>query len=94
LTCLVFRSKIFNMLTKSLNKVGALIALVLLVLFIVNLVIVLFQFMVLESITLDECLLRIVLFMIPTEVTIVETFAAVPIVAVIALLFYVRYVKG
>ena len=90
----MLRSIIFNMLTKSLNKVGALIGLFLLALFAVKLVIVLFQFMILQSITLDECLQRLVLFMIPTEVAIVETLVAFPIVAVIALLFYIKYVRN
>ena len=76
-----------------LGKVGALIGRFLLALFAVKLVIVLFQFMILQSITLDECLQRLVLFMIPTAVTIVETLAAWPIAAVIVLLFYVKYVK-
>ena len=76
-----------------IGRAGALIARFLFTLFIVNLVIVLFQFMMLQSITLDECVQRIFLFMIPTEVTIVEKLAAYPIAAVIVLIFYIKYVK-
>jgi hypothetical protein len=76
-----------------IGRTGALIARFLFTLFIVNLVIVLFQFMMLQSITLDECMQRIFLFMIPTEVTIVEKLAAYPIAAVIVLIFYIKYVK-
>lgn len=76
-----------------IGRAGALIARFLFTLFIVNLVIVLFQFMMLQSITLDECVQRIFLFMIPTEVTIVEKLAAYPIAAVILLIFYIKYVK-
>jgi len=75
-------------------KAGALIGQFLLALFMVKLVIVLFQFMILESITLDECLQRLVLFMIPTEVTIVETLVAYPIAMLIVLFFYVKYVRN
>ena len=81
------------MLTKSANKLGALIGQFLVALFMIKLVIVLFQFMILQSITLDECVQRLVLFMIPTEVTIVETLAAYPIAMLIVLLFYVKYVR-
>lgn len=76
-----------------LGKAGKLIGQFLVALFMVKLAIALFQFMILHSITLDECLNRLVLFMIPTEVTIVETLAAYPIAILIALFFYVRYVK-
>jgi len=76
-----------------LQRTGALIGRFLLALFITKLAIVLFQFMILHSITVDECLNRLVLFMIPTEVTIVETLAAYPIAILIVLFFYVRYVK-
>lgn len=76
-----------------LKQVGTLIGQFLLALFMVKLVIVLFQFMILQSITLDECLERLVLFMIPTEVTIAETLAAYPIAMLIMLFFYVKYVR-
>ena len=77
-----------------LGKAGALIARFLLALFMVRLVIVLFQFTILQSIALDECLRRLVLFMIPTEATIVETMAAYPIGMLIVFLFYVKYVRA
>jgi hypothetical protein len=76
-----------------LDNIGTLIKRFLVTLFTVNLAIVLFQFMVLESITLDECLQRIILFMIPTEVTILEKLAAFPIAAIIVLIFYLNHVK-
>ena len=76
-----------------LDSAGTLIKRFLVILFTVNLTIVLFQFMVLQSIALGECLQRIILFMIPTEVTIIEKLAAYPIAAVIMLLFYLNHVK-
>ena len=76
-----------------LKQAGALIGRFLLALFVIKLVIVLFQFMLLQSITLDECIERLVLFMIPTEVTIVETLAAYPIALLIVLFFYIKYVR-
>ena len=76
-----------------LDSIGTLIKRFLVTLFTVNLAIVLFQFMVLEAITLGECLQRIILFMIPTEVTILEKLAAFPIAAIIVLLFYLNHVK-
>ena len=76
-----------------LKQVGARIGQFLLALFMVKLVIILFQFMILQSITLDEALQRLVLFMIPTEITIVETLAAYPIAVLIVLFFYVKYVR-
>jgi hypothetical protein len=76
-----------------MKQAGAFIGRFLLALFFVKLVIVSFQFMILQSITFDECLERMVLFMIPTEVTIVETLAAYPIAMLIVLLFYVKYVR-
>lgn len=77
-----------------LGKAGKLIGQFLVALFMVKLVIVLFQFMILQSITLDECLQRLVLFMIPTEVTIVETFAAYPIAVLIVLFLYDKYARA
>ena len=77
-----------------LDSAGTLIKRFLVILFTVNLTIVLFQFMVLQSITLGECLQRIILFMIPTEVTIIEKLAAYPIAAVIMLIFYLNHVKS
>ena len=76
-----------------LDNAGALIKRFLVTLFTVNLAIVLFQFMILQSITFDECWLRILLFMIPTEVTILDKLAAYPIAAIIVLLFYLNHVK-
>ena len=76
-----------------LGKAGALIGRFLLALFIVKAVIILFQFMILQSITIDECLHRLVLFMIPTEATVVEAMAAYPIAMLIVLFFYVKYVR-
>lgn len=76
-----------------LKQAGARIGQFLLVLFMVKLAIIMFQFMILQSITLDECLQRMVLFMIPTEVTIVETLAAYPIALLIVLFFYTKYVR-
>jgi hypothetical protein len=77
-----------------LGKAGTLIRQFLLTLFMLKLVIVLFQFMILQSITLDECLQRLVLFMIPTEVTIVETLAAYPIAMLIVLFLHEKYVRA
>lgn len=76
-----------------MKKLGALIGQFVAALFLIKLVIVLFQFMILQSITLDECMQRLVLFFIPTEVTIVETFAAYPIALLLALFFYTKYVR-
>jgi len=76
-----------------MKRAGALIGQFIFALFMVKLVILLFQFMILESITLDECLQRLVLFMIPTEVTIVETLVAYPIAMLIALFFYAKFVR-
>lgn len=76
-----------------LKQAGAKIGQFLLALFMVKLVIILFQFMILQSITLDECLQRLVLFIIPTEVTIVETLAAYPIALLIVIFFYSKYVR-
>jgi len=60
-----------------LREIGTFVAKFLVALFVVKLAIVSFQFMILQSITLDECLKRLILFMIPTEVTIIETLAAI-----------------
>ena len=76
-----------------MKRAGALIGRFIFALFMVKLVILLFQFMILESITFDECLQRLVLFMIPTEVTILETLAAYPIAMLIVFFFYVKYVR-
>lgn len=76
-----------------LRQTGVLIGRFLLALFLLKLVIVLFQFMILQSITLDDCLERLVLFMIPTEVTIVETLTAYPLAMLLVLFYYVNYVR-
>jgi len=76
-----------------MKTIGAYIAKCLFVLFIIKLIIVLFQFMILNSIDLDTALERLVLFMIPTEATVIETFAAYPIAMLIVLFYYIKYVK-
>jgi len=76
-----------------LKGIGEFIAKFLLVLFLIKLSILLFQFMILQSITLDTFLERTALFMIPTEATIIETFAAYPIAMLIILFYYIKFVK-
>lgn len=79
--------------TKMLKEIGKLIAKFLLALFLIKLLILLFQFMVLQSITLDTFLERLVLFMLPTEATIIETFVSYPAAMLIILFYYIKFVK-
>lgn len=74
------------------TTIGKYIAWLLIILFGIKVVVVLFKYMVLQSITEDEAISSMVLLFIPTEVTIVETLAAVPILMLAALLFYWRFV--
>lgn len=76
-----------------MRTIGSYIAKFLLALFFIKLIIVFFQFMILNSIDLNTALQRLVLFMIPTEATIIETLAAYPIAMLIVLFYYIKYVK-
>lgn len=76
-----------------LKTVGSYIAKFLVILFVIKLVIILFQYMILNSIDLSNAIERLILFMIPTEATIVETFASYPIAMLIILFYYIKYVK-
>ncbi len=76
-----------------LKKIGRFIAVFLLILFFIKVLILFCQFAIFESITLDEALARLILFVVPTEVTIVETLASYPIAILLALLFYRKYVR-
>lgn len=76
-----------------LKEIGTFVAKFLVVLFLIKLSILLFQFMILQSITLDTVLERMVLFMVPTEATIIETFASYPIAMLIVLFYYIKFVK-
>ena len=63
-------------------------------LFCVKMVILLAQYFLFQSLTIDEVLLRIILFAIPTEATIVETLASYPIAMLVVLFLYLKFVKA
>ncbi len=77
----------------TLNDLGRFVGRLLLVYFALRAATIMFQFGVLGTIEADEALARLVLFLIPTEVTIVETLAAWPVAMLIVLFLYWKYVR-
>ena len=77
-----------------LSKIGIIIGQVLIVLFLINLAIISFQYYILNSINMAEYFERLILFIIPTEATIAEKLASYPIALIISLYFYTNYVDS
>jgi uncharacterized BrkB/YihY/UPF0761 family membrane protein len=76
-----------------LDTIGHDIAKVLAILFVIGLLIIVFQFTILNSIDLSTALEKVVLQIIPTEVTIITIFSNHPILMLIILFFFIIYVK-
>jgi len=74
-------------------QIGRIVGKLLLILVAVKLGIFLFQYFILKSVEFDEFLTKVVLLGIPTEVSIVEKLAPVPIVMLIVLYWYIKCVK-
>ena len=75
-----------------LDTIGSKIAKLLIFLFVLGLVITLIQFMT-GSIDISAVFEKIILQYIPTEVNIIKIFASVPIIMLLVLFFFIKYVK-
>ena len=75
-----------------LDTIGSKIAKLLIFLFVLGLVITLIQFMT-GSIDVSAVFEKIILQYIPTEVNIIKIFASVPIIMLLVLFFFIRYIK-
>ena len=76
-----------------LDTIGGYIAKFLIILFVLGLVITVFQFTILNSIDLSTALEKVILQSIPTEISIIKILSSVPILMLIILFFFIRYVK-
>lgn len=76
-----------------LKEIGKGVGIFLTILFLVNLTILSFEHYILNSIDLVEYIGGIILFVIPTETTILEKLISYPATAITVLVLYVKYVK-
>ena len=75
-----------------LDTIGSKIAKLLIFLFVLALVITLIQFMT-GSIDISATFEKIILQYIPTEVNIIKIFASIPIIMLLVLFLFMRYIK-
>ncbi len=75
-----------------LDTIGSKIAKLLIFLVVLGLVITLVQFMT-GSIDISAAFEKIILQYIPIEVNIIKIFASVPIILLLVLFFFMRYIK-
>jgi len=83
---------------KNLQKIGEVIALILVLIVLVQILFVINRgcksFNVSDSnFSLDSCVKNLIFIIIPTEVSIVEILSPFPIILLIILLFYWRYIS-